>query len=94
MAIGQNPLGIGKFPRRDRRRCSIIKEPLGDCRIENELDWLLRQLPTSVAAAVVLVVPVVVAIKASDCRVASVVGGNSLVNDGRRTCSISTKTFH
>ena len=93
MAIGQNPLGIGKFPRRDRRCCSIIKEPLGDCQIENELDWLLRQLPTSLAV-VVLVVPVVVAIKASDCRVASAVGGNSLVNDGRRTCSISTKTFH
>lgn len=93
MATGRNPLGTGRFPRRDRRRCSIIKEPPGDCRIGNELDWQLRQ-STAFAAADVLVVPVVVAAKASDCRVASVVGGNSPANDERRTCLIQHDIEH
>lgn len=96
MATGRNPLGTGKFPRRDRRHYSIIKEPPGDCRIGNELDWQLRQLTTFVvvAAADVLVVPVVVAAKASDCRVVSVVAGNSPENDGRRTCLIQHYITH
>ena len=85
MAIGQNQLGTGKFLRRDRRHCATTKEPLGDCRIGNEVDWLLTGSPGFV---VVLVVLVVVAAKASDCRVASVVGGSSPAIDGRRTCSI------
>ena len=93
LAIGQNPLGTGRFPRRDRRRCSIIKETLDDCRIENELDWLLRRSTTFVAA-LVLVVLVVAAAKASDCRVASVVGGNSPANDERRTCLIQRDIKH
>jgi hypothetical protein len=46
------------------------------------------------AAADVLVVPVVVAAKASDCRVASVVGGNSPENDERRTCLIQQYITH
>lgn len=79
MANGQNRPDIDRFPRRDRPRCSIIKEPPDDYRIGNGLVSLLRRPCIGLVLAVV-------ATRAFDCRAASVVGDNFPSNDEHRTC--------